>query len=158
MKWKHFSRYWPFVREAFRFYLICAWIKQLSKQSCRWWFETPSRSLWHQCKDPSSSTSWLWHGNQPLPLLRRGGDPIAWLYMALQMIAYRDPSIRRYAVPWWRHQMETFSAYWPLVWGIHRSLVNSPHKCQWRGAVLFDQCLNKWLRRRWFEAFIMTSL
>ena len=23
--------------------------KQLSKQSRRWWFETPSRSLWHHC-------------------------------------------------------------------------------------------------------------
>ena len=22
----------------------------------------------------------------------------------------------------WRHQMETFSGYWPFVWGIHRSL------------------------------------
>ena len=27
-----------------------------------------------------------------------------------------------------------FLRYWPFVWGIHRSLVNSPHKDQWRGA------------------------
>ena len=40
--------------------------------------------------------------------------------------------------PWWRHQMETFSRYWPFVRGIHRSPVNSPHKGQWRGALMFS--------------------
>ena len=28
--------------------------------------------------------------------------------------------------------------YWPFVWGIRRSPVNSPHKGQWRGALLFS--------------------
>ena len=64
-KWKHFPRYWPFVRRIHRspvnsthkgkwrgtlmFSLICALNKQLSKQSWGWWFETPSRSLWRHC-------------------------------------------------------------------------------------------------------------
>ena len=39
---------------------------------------------------------------------------------------------------WWRHQMETFSHYWPFVRGIHRSPVNSPHKGQRRGALMFS--------------------
>ena len=39
---------------------------------------------------------------------------------------------------WWRHQMETFPRYWPFVRGIHRSPVNSPHKGQWRGALMFS--------------------
>ena len=30
--------------------------------------------------------------------------------------------------PWWRHQMKHFPLHWPFVWGIHQSLVNSPHK------------------------------
>ena len=30
-----------------------------------------------------------------------------------------------------------FSRYWPFVRGIHRSPVNSPHKGQWRGALMF---------------------
>ena len=30
-----------------------------------------------------------------------------------------------------------FSRYWPFVRGIHRSPVNSPHKGQWRGALVF---------------------
>ena len=34
----------------------------------------------------------------------------------------------------WKH----FPHYWPLVWGIHRSLVNSPHKGQWHGALMFS--------------------
>ena len=42
------------------------------------------------------------------------------------------------APSWWRHQMETFSAYWPFVREIHRSPVNSPHKGQWRGALKFS--------------------
>ena len=36
---------------------------------------------------------------------------------------------------WWRHQMET---YWPFVQGIHRSPLNSPHKGQWHGALMFS--------------------
>ena len=34
----------------------------------------------------------------------------------------------------WKH----FPRYWPFVGGIHRSLVNSPHKGQWRGALMFS--------------------
>ena len=34
----------------------------------------------------------------------------------------------------WKH----FPRYWPFVRGIHRSPVNSPHKGQWRGALLFS--------------------
>ena len=33
----------------------------------------------------------------------------------------------------WKH----FPRYWPFVRGIHRSPVNSPHKGQGRGALLF---------------------
>ena len=39
---------------------------------------------------------------------------------------------------WWRHQMETFFVYWPFVRGIHGSPVNSPHKGQWRGALMIS--------------------
>ena len=39
---------------------------------------------------------------------------------------------------WWRHQMENFQRYWPFVRGIHRYPVNSPHKGQWRRALMFS--------------------
>ena len=32
----------------------------------------------------------------------------------------------------------TFPRYWSFVRGIHRSPVNSPHKGQWRGALMFS--------------------
>ena len=34
----------------------------------------------------------------------------------------------------WKH----FPRHWPFVRGIHRSPVNSPHKGQWRGALMFS--------------------
>ena len=34
----------------------------------------------------------------------------------------------------WKH----VPRYWPFVRGIHMSLVNSPHKGQWRGALMFS--------------------
>ena len=46
----------------------------------------------------------------------------------------------------WKH----FPRYWPFVWGIHRSLVNSPHKGQWRGALMYSLicALHKWLSKQ----------
>ena len=54
-------------------------------------------------------------------------------------------------ITWWRHQMETFPRYWPFVRGIHRSPVNSPHKGQWRGALMFSLIcawINGWVNNR----------
>ena len=47
----------------------------------------------------------------------------------------------------WRH----FPRYWPFVRGIHRSPVNSPHKGQWRGALMFSLIcvwINDWVNDR----------
>ena len=41
--------------------------------------------------------------------------------------------------------------YWPFVRGIHRSPVNSPHKGQWRGALMFSLIcawINSWVNNR----------
>ena len=60
-------------------------------------------------------------------------------------------------IPWWRHQWKHFPYYWPFVRGIHRSPVNSSHKNQWRGALMFSFicALNKRLSKQswgwWFE-------
>ena len=77
IKWKHFLRYWPFVRGihkspvnslhkgqwrgALMFSLICALNKRLSKQEWGWWFEMPSRSLWRHCNVGVIMTLWLRH-------------------------------------------------------------------------------------------------
>ena len=77
IKWKHFPRYWPFVRGihrspvnsphkgqwrgALKFPLICL-NKRFSKLSWGWWFETPSRSLWRHRNAMSSCQSIIiWH-------------------------------------------------------------------------------------------------
>ena len=44
-----------------------------------------------------------------------------------------------------------FPCYWPFVRGIHRSSVNSPHKGQWRGALMFSlfcAWTNAWVNNR----------
>ena len=85
--------------------------KQLSKQSRCWWFEMPSRSLWHHCND----SYFMWHNH--------------------------DDVIK------WKH----FPRYWPFVRGIHQSPVNSPHKGQWRGALMFSLIciwINDWVNNR----------
>ena len=77
MKWKHFPRYWSFVRGIHRspvksphkgqrrrvlmLSLICALNKRLNRQSWIWWFETPSRPLWRHCNvfpDHGSNIQW----------------------------------------------------------------------------------------------------
>ena len=47
----------------------------------------------------------------------------------------------------WKH----FPRYWPFEQGIHRSPVNSPHKGQWRGALMFTLIcarINGWVNNR----------
>ena len=47
----------------------------------------------------------------------------------------------------WKH----FSRYWPFVRGIQRSPVTSPHKGQWRGALIFSLIcawINGWVKNR----------
>ena len=47
----------------------------------------------------------------------------------------------------WKH----FPRYWPFVREIHRSTVNSPHKGQWRGALMFSLIcvwINGWVNDR----------
>ena len=67
IKWKHFPRYWPFVRGihpphkdlwrgAFDVFFDLRLNKPLSKQSRGWWFETLLRSLWRHCNKMNVSS------------------------------------------------------------------------------------------------------
>ena len=47
---------------------------------------------------------------------------------------------------WWRHQMETFSALLAICAGNSPVPVNSPHKVQWRGALMFS-LICAWINR-----------
>ena len=63
------------------------------------------------------------------------------LHLHNRMLAQHDDVIK------WKH----IPRYWPFVRGIHRSPVNSPHKVQWRGALVFFFYLglNKRLSKQW---------
>ena len=41
----------------------------------------------------------------------------------------------------WKH----FPCYWPFVWGIHWSPMNSSHKGQWCGALIFLWSAPEWM-------------
>ena len=94
----------------------------------------------------SRARPWAWCGilwklplrNEPLPTL--------YITKTRPMVSHDD-------VIKWKH----FSRHWPFVRGIHRSPVNSPHKGQWCGALIFffDLHLNKRLSKQswgwWIE-------
>ena len=70
---------------------------------------------------------------------------LLWLYFALLV------DIHPYSPAWWRHQMETFSALLALCAGNSPVPVNSPHKGQWRGALMFSLIyawINDWANNR----------
>ena len=53
--------------------------------------------------------------------------------------------------PWWRHQMETFSALLAICAGNSPVPVNSPHKGQLHGALMFSLIcvwINDWVNNR----------
>ena len=61
-------------------------------------------------------------------------------------------AVYRY-LTWWRHHIKWkhFPRYWPFVRGIHRLPVNSSHKGQWRGALMFSSIcawMNGWANNR----------
>ena len=63
-----------------------------------------------------------------------------------QLLTKTKPSMHDDIIKW-KH----FLSYWPFVWGIHRSQVNSPHKGQWHGALMFSLIcawINGWVNNR----------
>ena len=57
-----------------------------------------------------------------------------------------EPDLHDDVIKW-----KIFPRYWPFVRGIHRSPVNSPHKGQWRGALMFSLIcvwINGWVNKR----------
>ena len=54
--------------------------------------------------------------------------------------SFRDFVVSRLCFPvhaGWRHQIETFPRYWPFMRGMHRLRMDSPHKGQWCGGLMF---------------------
>ena len=58
---------------------------------------------------------------------------IKWFFLDSKVMLV-EQFVRHDDVIKWKH----FPHYWPFVWGIHQSRVNSPHKGQWRGTSMFS--------------------
>ena len=64
---------------------------------------------------------------------------------------YRISILRAQDCLWWRHQLETFSALLAISAGNSPVPVKSPHKGQWRGALMFSLIcarINGWVNNR----------
>ena len=85
------------------------------------------------CASSLEINEWNVHSFSPVEL---AGSVYMWstyirhiiIYGSLQSRLSHDDVIK------WKH----FPRYWPFVRGIHRSPVKSPHKGQWRGALMFS--------------------
>ena len=75
------------------------------------------------------------------PVINRSRSTRASLHSHLPLARSHDDVIK------WKH----FPRHWPFVRGIHRSPVNSSHKGQWRGALMFSLIcvwINDWVNSR----------
>ena len=72
--------------------------------------------------------------SQPIHYLSRASNTIYW--RSRHGSVTTSPNFPRYHddVIKWKH----FPRCWPFVRGIHRSAVDSPHKGQWRGTLMFS--------------------
>ena len=73
-------------------------------------------NIWYHNKDikvPENSDMYYGHCNN---------------HTDVTLLSYHDDVIK------WKH----FPRYWPLVRGFHRAPVNTLHKGQWRGALMFS--------------------
>ena len=76
-----------------------------------------------------------------------GGGRFSCMTIRIKAISHTFRSIDHDDVIKWQH----FPRYWPFVRGIHRSPVNSPHKGQWREALVFSLIcawINGWVKNR----------
>ena len=112
------------------------------------------KQLWTSFMTPYDTTRSQWINLVTVQLL--GNFCLNWLYKHHVPCEYLLSRT-------WIHTMmsrhddvikwKLFPRYWPFVRGIHRSLVNSPHKGQWRGALMFSLIwrLSKQSWGWWFE-------
>ena len=127
--------------------------KMRSVEPIWWWKQNMSR-WWSQCHVrfcPGSVSSnqqqhWQW-------ICRNNGSLSSWKKNCKNITCTTSASINDTIldVLWWRHQMETFSALLALCAGNSPVPVNSPHKGQWREALMFSLIcarINDWVNNR----------
>ena len=120
-----------------------------------------------KAKNETSQPFYNWNGI--MKILSLGRNFRHWLQWGFQV----QPLLEGLSKSWhddvikWKH----FPRYWLFVRGIHRSPVNSPHKGQWRGALMFSLIcawINGWVnncdagdlrrRRAHYDVIVMVFL
>ena len=129
---------------VYRHHIVC----QGGHQLCRYHqISSGNHNGIHRLKRIPNGNEWIpswWPttGNIIKCNMYRNHFVFAWAYQWLCLC---------YNIPWWRHQMETFPAVLALCAGNSPVPVNSPHKVQWRGALVFSLIcarINDWVNNR----------
>ena len=118
IRWKHFPRYWPFVRgihrpvtRSFDFVFDLRLNKRLSKQSWGWWFETLPCPLWRHCN--ALGVSFRCIKVQWCPL-RKKASRMPWTAQWL-LVSIGDSCHLELMTPKWRHKSGT-TLFQPVTW------------------------------------------
>ena len=104
-------------------------LKNIVPSYCIWYYNVFTRATIEQHAITSYKNVLVRH-------IGHGKMQLVWLHWE-----WHDDVIK------WKH----FPRHWPFVRGIHRSPMNSPHKGQWRGALMFSLIcarLNGWVNNR----------
>ena len=128
IKWKYFPRYWPFVRQIHQ-----SPVNSTHKSRCCGALMFSLICAW--------THGWVNHRDTGDLRGHRAHYEVTVMILAVILRLLLRTSLN---VIKWKH----FSRYWPFVRGIHRSPVNSPHKSQWRGPLMFSLIwarINSWL-------------
>ena len=146
-----------------RFYTICQWMKMMKNRSCvtindLFWF-----SLFFSLETIHLQQIKL---HTIMKLINKHTIPKRKFRILIPLISFYEAmwkwtiyTSRWVGIPMrfteqnhddvikWKH----FPRYWPFVRGIHRSPVDSPHKGQWHGALMFSLIcarINGWVNNR----------
>ena len=117
------------TRSVWCFYLICAWING-------WVNSREAGDLRRHRAHYDVTVMWV------IIIVRKRTHQYPRYHQVVHI-----PSSNHYDVIKWKH----FPRYWPFVRAIHRSPVNSPHKGQWRGALILSLIcvwINSWVNNR----------
>ena len=104
-----------------------------------WWWSSFGKHTEFSSTFTSENISILYMDSHKW-LMKTSPYHVLWLWLCGSDISHDD-------VIKWNH----FPRYWPFVRGIHRSTVNSPHKGQWRGTLMFSLIcvwINGWVNNR----------
>ena len=96
----------------------------------------------HHVRENNSTSRQMW-----IPRTSIWMTTIQWVRLEYKVNLWHENNALHDDVIKWKH----LPRYWPFVWGIHRSPVNSPHKGQRRGAEMFSLIcvwINGWVNNR----------